>query len=202
MPEPPDHSIVSTPAAGQHSLDNPDELFDLVDLDDNVIGQVRRGEAHSNPTLIHRSVQILVFASDGRLLLQRRSMTKDLFPGYYCASASGHVASGEDYLATAERELVEELGISTPLIFLGKTLVKSAPETEITSLYLARSDGPFQFHPTETAGGTFMTLDDVQRGMRSDALAVTPALRSAIEQLSQYTGRSEGGLPALLAKLG
>ena len=94
-------------------LDDPDEMFDLVDLDDHVIGQVRRGEAHRNPALIHRSVQVLVFTHAGQMLLQRRSASKDLFPGYYCASASGHVASGEHYATTAERELIEELGIST-----------------------------------------------------------------------------------------
>src|SRR5260370_40263350 len=100
--------------------DDPDELFDLVDLDDRVIGRVRRGDAHRNPALVHRSVQILVFASDGRLLLQRRSAAKDLFPGYWCASASGHVSSAEDYAATAEPERKEELGGAARLRYLGK----------------------------------------------------------------------------------
>src|SRR5262249_55222376 len=141
--------------------DDPDELFDLVDLDDRVIGRVRRGEAHSNPALVHRSVQVLVFASDGRLLLQRRSAAKDLFPGYWCASASGHVNSGEDYAATAEREVGEELGVAPRLRYLGKTLVRSEPETEITALFVARCDGPFAFSPVETDGGAFFTLDDL-----------------------------------------
>jgi isopentenyldiphosphate isomerase len=77
--------------------DDPDEVFDLVDERDHVIGRVRRGDAHHNPDLIHRSVQVLVFDRLGRLLLQRRSQTKDLFPGYYCASASGHVTAGDEY---------------------------------------------------------------------------------------------------------
>src|SRR6185312_17340618 len=108
MPIPQDESSAPHADAERQILDDPDELFDLVDEGDRVVGQVRRGEAHRNPAFIHRSVQILVLASDGRLLLQRRSAKKDLFPGYYCASASGHVASGDDYLTTAERELAEE----------------------------------------------------------------------------------------------
>jgi isopentenyldiphosphate isomerase len=167
------------------TTDDPDEVFDLVDLEDRVIGTVRRGDAHRNPALVHRSVQILVFASDGRVLLQRRSPAKDLFPGYYCASASGHVASGEDYAATAMREIVEELGVSPALRYVGKALVRSRPETELTALFLARCDGPFQFSPTETQGGAFFTLDEL-RGRRRDAsLPLTPAAEVALDEIDR-----------------
>jgi isopentenyldiphosphate isomerase len=199
MPMPPDDSFAQD---SRHILDNPDEIFDLVDLDDHVIGQVRRGEAHRNPALIHRSVQVLVFTHDGRLLLQRRSASKDLFPGYYCASASGHVASGEDYATTAERELAEELGISVPLTYISKALVRSEPETELTALYATMSDGPFRFHPTETDGGTLFAVDEVWDGIIRGDLPVTPALRVAMEELRTHAEQGDGGLAAFLARLG
>lgn len=183
-------------------LDNPDELFDLVDRDDHVIGQVRRGDAHRNPALIHRSVQILLFTSDGRLLLQRRSATKDMFPGYFCASASGHVASGDDYVTTAHRELAEELGVAAPLTWIGKAIIESEPETEITALYVARSDGPFHFHPTETDGGALFTFAEALDGVTNASLPVTPSLRVAIEELARLAQGTPGGLFALLAQLG
>ncbi|MGE5333994.1 MAG: NUDIX hydrolase [Nitrososphaerota archaeon] len=198
----PDKSFAPSHRAGRPGTDNPDELFDLVDLDDQVIGQVRRGEAHRNPALIHRSVQILVFTSDHRLLLQRRAATKDLFPGFYCASASGHVASGEDYLTTAQRELSEELGITAPLAYVGKALVRSEPETEITALYVAQSDGPYQFHPVETAGGALFTLNEAQEGMRSGAVPATPALRVAIAELARRVGESAATFDTFLAGIG
>lgn len=165
--------------------DNPDELFDLVDLDDRVIGTVRRGDAHGNPALVHRSVQALVFSSDGRLLLQRRSQRKDLFPGYYSASASGHVAAGEDYAAAAERELGEELGISAPLSLLDKVIVRTEPETEITEIFATHSDGPYTFHPTETDGGVLLSLAEVRRGRSDGSLAMTPALLAALDALER-----------------
>jgi 16S rRNA (adenine1518-N6/adenine1519-N6)-dimethyltransferase len=161
--------------------DNPNELFDLIDADDHVIGTVRRGDAHRNPALLHRSVQVLVFGGDGRLLLQRRSRAKDLFPGFYCASASGHVASGEDYAETAAREVEEELGVNLRLAYLGKTLVYSESETEMTALFIAHSDGPFTFHPTETEGGAYFTFDEVRASRSSGALAMTPALLAALD---------------------
>lgn len=199
MPMPQDDAYAREPG---RSLDDPNEIFDLVDLDDEVIGRVLRGEAHRNPALIHRSVQVLVFTHDGRLLLQRRSASKDLFPGYYCASASGHVASGEDYATTAERELAEELGISAPLTYISKALVRSEPETELTALFATVSDGPYRFHPTETEGGKLFAVDDVWGGVVRGDLLVTPALRVAMEELRTHTHQSDGGLAAFLARVG
>ncbi|HEX6819914.1 MAG TPA: NUDIX domain-containing protein [Ktedonobacterales bacterium] len=177
--------------------DDPEELFDLVDLHDRVIGQIRRSDAHRNPALLHRSVQILVFARDGRLLLQRRSQTKDLFPGYYCASASGHVASGEEYAAAARREIVEELGIAPKLRYVGKALVRSEPETELTALFLARCDGPFAFSPTETVGGAFFTLSELRAHRDNESLPLTPAAQVALDELDRLA--REGILDAYLA---
>jgi isopentenyldiphosphate isomerase len=185
-----------TPTPNRPTSDDPDELFDLVDRDDHVIGQVRRGDAHRDPSRIHRSVQILVFASDDRLLLQRRSPSKDLFPGYFCASASGHVASGETYETTAQREILEELGITPALVYMGKALVCSQPETEMTAIFLARSDGPYFFHPTETAGGVLFTWEEIQRGRHDGSLQLTPALAVALDedQRLQECGQERGAL--------
>jgi isopentenyldiphosphate isomerase len=162
------------------SADDPNEIFDLVDEQDHVIGTVRRGEVHGNPRLIHRSVQVLVFDSWGRLFLQRRSLHKDLFPGYLCASASGHVDAGESYAATAQREVREELGIAMPLRELGKITIRSEMETEITVVFMGYSDGPFVLHPTETNGGLFVTPDALVAGIEHGSLPLTPAAVAAI----------------------
>lgn len=171
------------PSATGGAADNPDEVFDRVDAQDHVIGHVRRGDAHRNPALLHRSVQVMVFDSLGRALLQRRSMRKDLFPGYYCASASGHVGAGDTYDATAAREIVEELGVSPTLTYIGKELVRSAYETEMTALYTAVCDGPFHFNPIETDGGDFFTWRDLLAAR--ETLPMTPALLAAIAALER-----------------
>lgn len=175
------------PTSDSAHTDNPDELFDLIDSADRVIGRVRRGDAHRDSRLLHRSVQVLVFNAEGLLLLQRRSLSKDLFPGYYCASASGHVASGDDYATTAAREVLEELGARLPLTYLGKTLVASSYETEMTALFLARGDGPFRFHPVETDGGIFLPLASVYAVRDNGTMPMTPALLAALDTLRDAT---------------
>ncbi|MCP4188778.1 MAG: NUDIX domain-containing protein [Gammaproteobacteria bacterium] len=86
------------------------ELLDVVDDDDRVIGVKTRGEIHSQG-LMHRAVHILVFNSAGEIFIQKRSMSKDENPGQWDTSCAGHVDSGETYFDCAIRELEEELGI-------------------------------------------------------------------------------------------
>lgn len=183
----------------RNPTDNPDELFDRVDELDRVIGQVRRGAAHRDRTLIHRSVQVMIFAHDGRLLLQKRSSGKDLFPGYFCASASGHVDAGEDYDTTAARELREELGVNVHTLLLAKTLIRSEHETEMTAIYVGVCDGPFHFHPGETAGGQFFTVDEALASRDAGTLPMTPALLVALEEIERQ--RASGDLARLIAGL-
>jgi len=93
-----------------------DEWFDVVNARDEVIRRATRREVHATG-LWHRAVHVLVFDAAGRVFLQKRSMKKDLSPGLWDSSCSGHLDAGEDYDAAAVRELSEELGVrvSPPL---------------------------------------------------------------------------------------
>lgn len=120
-------------------LDNQQELFDICDADDRVVGQAPRGEVHAR-RLLHRAVHIWVYNSRGEFLLHRRSAKKDESPRCYTSSASGHLAAGEDYAVAAERELGEELGLSGRLEYLTK--LPAGPETacEHTALFCTTTD--------------------------------------------------------------
>ena len=75
------------------TTDNQNELFNIVDEKDNVVGQATRGEVHKNKSLIHRSVGVVVFNSRGEIFLQQRSAGKDTDPSKWTISASGHVSA-------------------------------------------------------------------------------------------------------------
>src|SRR5436190_11834879 len=87
-----------------------EEIFDVVNERDEVIGQKPRSEIH-RLKLKHRAVHVLVFNARGELFLQKRSMKKDCQPGAWDSSASGHLECGEDYDVCAVREVREELGV-------------------------------------------------------------------------------------------
>lgn len=119
-----------------YTTDPQNERFDIVDENDTVIGQALRHNVHRNKSLVHRSITVLVFIN-GKLLLQKRSQTKDTYPGFWTSSCSGHVLSGDSYEETAKRELTEELGIKLKysLTFLGKDIIRYPRETEMMTTY-------------------------------------------------------------------
>lgn len=86
------------------------ELFDLVDINDNVIGTTDKITAHSNSD-IHRCIAVYVFNAKGELYIQEHIKSG----GLYDHSVGGHVTQGEDYDAAAKREAKEELGITDSL---------------------------------------------------------------------------------------
>lgn len=91
------------------------EIFDIVDENGNPTGEtVERSFAHANG-IRHRTAHIWVArktAGRWQVLLQKRAMTKDSFPGRYDTSSAGHIVAGDEPLVSALRELKEELGIA------------------------------------------------------------------------------------------
>ena len=157
-----------------------EELFDIVDDQDRVIGQMARSEVHRRK-LRHRAVSIFVFDSRGRLLLQQRSATKDEYPLCYTSSASGHVSAGENYDETAPRELQEELGLTSPIERLAN--FPAGPETanEFTVLYRTITDTPPQFDPGEIAGGAFYDLTEIDGWLARSPDQFSPPFRIAYQ---------------------
>jgi isopentenyldiphosphate isomerase len=141
-----------------------EEIFDVVNERDEVIGRQTRAEVHRRG-LLHRAVHVLVFNSAGQVFLQKRSMTKDRQPGLWDSSASGHVDSGEEYDACALRELREEisLDLAAPPARLFKIAASAETDQEHLWVYRCKAEGPFQLHPDEIERGAWFSPDEVTR---------------------------------------
>ncbi len=155
---------------------NLDELFDVVDAQDRVTGQLPRREVH-RLGLRHRAVHILVANRAGRLFLQKRSMAKDLFPGVWDSSAAGHVGAGEDYDGTAVRELAEELGCrpEKPPRPLFKIEAREETGQEFVWVYRVEDEGPFTLQPEEIESGGWFTVAEIDRWLVERPQEIAPA---------------------------
>ena len=74
---------------------------------------VFRDIAHSEG-ILHRTAHVWVVKPSYygfSILLQKRSMEKDSFPGQYDTSSAGHIPAGGELKPSALRELKEALGI-------------------------------------------------------------------------------------------
>ncbi|OIP99162.1 hypothetical protein AUK40_00810 [Candidatus Wirthbacteria bacterium CG2_30_54_11] len=136
-----------------------DEIFAVVDENDQIIGQATRQDCHSDRNLIHRSVHIIITNSAEEIFFQKRSLTKDVSPGQWTLSATGHVDLGETYEQAAERELFEELGIKTSLRTLGSFLLDYSREQEFTRVFTGHHEGPFTLLETEISEGRFLAWE-------------------------------------------
>jgi isopentenyl-diphosphate delta-isomerase len=162
----------------------PEELFDVVDAHDMVIGRQPRSVVHAQG-LLHRAVSVFVRNSRGELLLQKRSASKDEFPLRYTSSASGHVSAGETYDETAPRELAEELGLTAPLRYLAKFPASPEMANEHTVLYEAITEESPVPDPEEIVELSWWDLDELSRRVASCPEEFTPPFRVLFEWYCQ-----------------
>ncbi|MEU4211204.1 NUDIX domain-containing protein [Streptomyces sp. NPDC026206] len=88
-----------------------DEVLDIVDEHDRVVGQAPRGEVYARG-LLHRCVFVQARDAQGRIFVHRRTARKLVFPSHYDMFVGGVLGTGESYDEAALREAEEELGVS------------------------------------------------------------------------------------------
>jgi isopentenyl-diphosphate delta-isomerase len=139
-----------------------EEWFDVVNERDEVVRQALRRDVHANHWW-HRAVHVQVFDAGGRIFLQKRSMLKDLSPGLWDSSCSGHVDAGEDYDTAAVRELAEEIGvrITTPPERWFRIDACEPTGWEFVWVYRLRHDGPITVDPLEIQYGEWVAPAEV-----------------------------------------
>lgn len=132
-----------------------EEWFPLVDIKGNVIGKASRSFCHSGPGHLHPVVHLHIVNSNGELLIQKRSSTKDLLPNKWDTAVGGHVAVDENIEEGLYREVREEIGITDfKPIFLKQYVWETQRESELVFSFFCIHNGPFSADPGE--------LDDLQ----------------------------------------
>jgi len=170
----------------------PEEIFDVVDELDRVIGQAPRSVVHANK-LLHRAVHIFVFNSRGELLLQMRSALKDEYPRCYTSSASGHLGAGEAYETAAPRELAEELGLSGSLERLAKFPAGPQTSYEHTVLFKLTTDEPPHFDRQEIDAVTFYQPSEIAGMIHRDPERFCPCFVTLFAWYRAASGISTAG---------
>ncbi|MFF8832820.1 NUDIX domain-containing protein [Streptomyces sp. NPDC015131] len=87
-----------------------EEILDVVDENDEVVGRLPRGEVYARG-LRHRCVFVLARDAEDRVFVHRRTASKLVFPSRYDMFVGGVVGAGESYDEAALREAEEELGV-------------------------------------------------------------------------------------------
>lgn len=174
----------------------PDDIFDIVDSNDTVVGSAPRSIVHRE-RLMHRAAHILIFCNVGgrkKILLQKRSMLKDSYPGRYTTSCSGHVDSGETYDEAAVRELSEETGVVASVADMRKVgKIKACARTgnEFTFVYEMEipESTAFKFSPDEVESLEWADVADFESELSQHPENFTPAF-ACVYEFYKASGRA------------
>jgi isopentenyl-diphosphate delta-isomerase type 1 len=144
-----------------------EEIFDVVDENDNVIGKATRKEVH-NKKLIHRSVMFFIFDKKGRILVTQRTKAKDMFPEYWSITLGGHVNSGESYDEAVVREAKEEAGVENKPFFMGIINKRITEEKENSKIYEFVTDKRIKLDKGELKQGMFLTMEELKDKIKKE----------------------------------
>ncbi|WP_235928044.1 isopentenyl-diphosphate Delta-isomerase [Goekera deserti] len=132
-----------------------EELIVLVDDDGRAIGAMPKPLVHHGETPLHRAFSAYLFDDDDRLLVTRRAITKQTFPGMWTNTVCGHPGPGEADDDAIARRARQELGVQVadlrPAVpgYRYRAEFRGVVENEICPVYLGRLVGRPVPEPSE-----------------------------------------------------
>ena len=153
----------SWPAAGRDTVV-------LVNEAGEPTGTVAKLVAHEPPGLLHLAFSVVLYRSDGLVLLQQRAGTKYHFPLAWANSCCSHPRPGEDVVGSAERRVRDELGLDCRLAEVGTFTyratcpVSGLVEHEFDHVLVGVVDGDPVPDPAEVAALRWAVPAEVARG--------------------------------------
>jgi isopentenyldiphosphate isomerase len=149
-----------------------DELIEVVTEKGDIIKVVPRSEIHGDPSLLHKVVHVLVFNSRDELILQKRSMSKEVAPGKWDTSVGGHVNAGEALEDAVLREMEEELCIKGDVPEYLYSYIHSNPfETELVYTYKCVYDGEIICQQEEIDEVRPWSMDEIKQNIGSGTMS-------------------------------
>jgi isopentenyl-diphosphate Delta-isomerase len=154
------------------------EYLDVVNERDEVVDSRPANECIKRG-LLHRAVVIFLFNSKGELFLQKRANDLVFYPGFWSASVTGHVSSGETYREAAIRETKEELGLNVEVRELGKFLspkweCSDGVDWEIITVFETSVGEPKITLSDESQDWRFVSIEEFRELVASRPPVLTP----------------------------
>ena len=151
----------------------------LVDVDDQETGFVSKAKAHHGWGILHRAFSVFLFNEKGELLLQRRAVSKRLWPGFWSNSCCSHPRRGETMPVATRRRLREELNIDAELEYVYKFMYQVqfgelGAEHELCHVYLGRVDGDVHANDHEVESIRFLSAAELESEFAGGSGNFTP----------------------------
>jgi isopentenyl-diphosphate delta-isomerase len=169
----------------------------LVDESDVATGSIEKMKAHETG-LLHRAFSIFLYDDDGRMLLQRRALSKYHSAGLWSNACCGHPRPGETTSAGARRRLREELGVECSLDHLGSfcyraELTNGLIEHELDHVFVGRFNGPVFPNPVEVADWRWTKVEAIAVELAVNSSRFTPWFGLAVDKFDLISPNTSNG---------
>ena len=166
------------------------ELLILVDQEDNTVGFLNKAACHDGKGLLHRAFSVFILNSEGEILLQRRSLGKRLWGGFWSNSCCSHPRKGESVVDAAKRRCQEELGIKVDLRFLYKfsyeaEFENAGSENELCHVLVGHSEMEPSINRNEILEWRWISRKDLDEELLYQGAHYTPWLKMEWEAINR-----------------
>jgi len=159
----------------------------LVDAQDNQIGTEEKIKAHKDGKL-HRAFSVFVYNSEGKMLIQKRALSKYHCPGLWSNTCCSHPRVGETIMEAAHRRLKEELGFDCDLKEVFTFTYKVAfdnglTEHEFDHVLTGKFDGTPVLNKEEVADYKWVDVQELKTDIKNNPDNYTYWLKVALDKI-------------------
>lgn len=152
-------------------------IIPLVNEFDEIIGSGEKMDVHVKG-LLHRAFSVIIFNSQGEMLLHQRAFEKYHSPGLWTNACCGHPYIGEEMEVASKRRLFEEMGIDCELSYQFTFRYKAdfdngLTEHEIDHVYKGVFDKKFTANPSEVAAYKWLAIEDIKACIENEPESYT-----------------------------
>ncbi|GAA1625877.1 isopentenyl-diphosphate Delta-isomerase [Leucobacter chromiireducens] len=166
------------------------EMVVLLDEQHAAIGSLPKREVHHADTPLHLAFSCYLRNADGEVLLTRRALTKQSWPGVWTNSFCGHPAPNEPLPAAVHRRAADELRAEItdvtsvlPSFRYRATDPGGTVENEFCPVFVAQLSGDITPHPDEVAEWAWIAPAALAAAVAVAPFAFSPWLRAQLPEL-------------------
>jgi isopentenyl-diphosphate delta-isomerase len=165
----------------------------LLDESGASIGRAPKSAAHGPDTALHLAFSCHVLNALGEVLVTRRALTKQSWPGVWSNSFCGHPKPAESLASAVRRRAEFELGIelaevelALPLFRYRATDANGTVENEVCPVYIAITADEPDPNPREVAEFAWIAPEELGRAVEAAPWAFSPWLVLQARELELF----------------
>ena len=141
----------------------------MVDINDNVIGEKDKLEAHKSP-ILHRAFSIYLYNSKNEMLIQKRADNKYHSGGLWSNTCCSHPQINKELKEDALERLEDEVGINTDIeevfsfIYMNK-FNDNLYEYEYDHVFVGEYEGDFFLNQKEASDAKWIDINELKKDL-------------------------------------